>query len=146
MKKSFNTFAVLFVAGAILLGYIGVPAYKMICNLDGHVQHAFFKKDASCEHEKKSHQKSCCSAPIKPVEKQDECCDFETALFKIEDPTVNQESTIQLLPFFELIVFTLFQNENNWLSFCTKLYTISHAPPNVKLRQVALEYISIYRI
>lgn len=113
--------------------------------MDGHVEHAFFKKDATCEHEKHQSKKSCCAAPEKPVEK-DDCCDFETALFQIDEPSHIPHFSIKIADVYHIItfVFAPFQSQGSGIEFL--VCTISHAPPNVKLRQVALEQMGIFKI
>jgi hypothetical protein len=124
---------------------MGVPAYKMICNMDGHVKHAFFKKNATCEHEKSQSKKSCCAAPEKPVEK-DDCCDFETALFQIDEPSQISHVSLKIADVYDILtfVFTTFYSLDFGIEFL--VCSVSHAPPNVKLRQVALEQIGIFKI
>jgi hypothetical protein len=73
-----------------MVAYTGIPFYTMICKQDGHVQRAFTKTHASCEHEHEEvpeTKKSCCQTESTcESTNEDDCCDFNADYLKIETP------------------------------------------------------------
>jgi hypothetical protein len=126
LKKILNILLAWVLVFATSVGYAGVPFYTMICKLDGHVKKAIVKTHASCSHNhveemiqiSKVAKKSCCrDTEMTCVNEQDDeqnCCDFESELLKIETPATTKDEQDQdnviLLPVAYLVSSIQFQS------------------------------------
>ena len=87
MKKLLHLSVSLILAFSILIGYTGVPVYKMICNEDGHVLVSLMDQQQNCKHN--DNTKDCCQ----PLKKEaSACCDYSSDFFQLHELTLIQES------------------------------------------------------
>ena len=74
----------------IVVGYTGIPIYKMICNKDGHIVVSIAKNATDCNH---SANKDCCSPKhIKQTIPAESCCANSSCFLKLhESSEVNEQ-------------------------------------------------------
>lgn len=146
LKKILHISFSVLIAFSILLGYAGVPVYKMICSEDGHIQVSLTHDDAACHHEKQA--KSCC-AP-KPAKQQHVakagCCDYDNTFFQLEEisPVHPQQNTTGHLLTALAVLFTPFSVEEHLAAFCS--IDVSHAPPLTARKQSQQSITQVFRI
>ncbi|MES2779679.1 MAG: hypothetical protein V4651_07240 [Bacteroidota bacterium] len=71
---------------SILIGYTGVPVYKMVCVEDGHVNISLTHDAAKCSHEMEA--KDCCKPAPKQQSKPVNCCDFDNSFFQLQESSL----------------------------------------------------------
>lgn len=101
MKLFAKKLFVLSMALTIVLGYTGIPAYKMICLEDGHTTLTLSNSESGCDH---NEDISDCCKPTQSASSGD-CCAFENNFLKLEElPLVKQPqvTTGHLLMFVDL--------------------------------------------
>ncbi|MES2559496.1 MAG: hypothetical protein V4590_07140 [Bacteroidota bacterium] len=86
MKKATNIFTACILSLSILIGYTGVPVYKMVCLEDGHVSISITNDDASCHHEAET--KDCCKPIPKQLPEPEGCCDFDNSFLQLEESSL----------------------------------------------------------
>jgi hypothetical protein len=74
----------------IVVGYTGIPIYKMICNKDGHIVVSIAKNVAVCNH---TATKDCCAPKhIKQTTPAESCCANSSDFLKLhESSEVNEQ-------------------------------------------------------
>jgi hypothetical protein len=70
---------------SIVVGYTGIPVFKMICLEDGHTSVSLTANAGECHHEKVT--KSCCAPTHIKTEQADECCALNSDFFKLSAQT-----------------------------------------------------------
>jgi hypothetical protein len=68
-----------------VVGYTGIPVFKMICLEDGHTSVSLTASTGKCHHEKAT--KSCCAPTHIETEQADECCALNSDFFKLSAQT-----------------------------------------------------------
>jgi hypothetical protein len=81
LKKLFNISLSFTLIAALLLGYTGVPVYKMVCGSEGKTVVSFTDLKGACHHQEK---KSCC----KPEKDKGDCCDYFSEFFQLHELTL----------------------------------------------------------
>lgn len=71
---------------SILIGYTGVPVYKMVCAEDGHVSVSISNDDAACHHE--TDTEDCCKPIPKQQSEPEGCCDFDNSFLQLEESSL----------------------------------------------------------
>lgn len=92
MKKIVNISISFTLAFSILLGYAGVPVYKMICEKEGKTIVSFVDMKEACKHNAENHSpKKCCQ----PVKETTSCCDYSSDFFQLHESTLisSQQNT-----------------------------------------------------
>ncbi|AMS26578.1 hypothetical protein AEM51_05605 [Bacteroidetes bacterium UKL13-3] len=88
MQKVSNIFTVIVLSLCILIGYTGVPIYKMMCNENGHTSVSISKDAVKCNHQTET--KDCCK-PItaqKNNEQPTGCCDFNNTFLQLHESSL----------------------------------------------------------
>jgi hypothetical protein len=150
VKKILRNTLSFLLALSIVLGYMGVTVYKMVCATEqGKTIVSVTNIADECEHAVT--QKSACCLPsgkTKPqLQKTDDCCDYSYSLQKIDDTPVTQKTknstehhlNVWVLPAALLpIAARIKVGEQN---------LVYHAPPiKYQTAQTYLSFIQVYLI
>lgn len=126
----------------IVVGYTGIPIYKMICSQDGHITVSIINKGLGCQHQ--SETKDCCSKDSPKDKNVSSCCNFDNTFSQLDESTLvskQQTQTGHILSLIGILVYP-FQLENT--TGLNKQFNIAH---NLLLRQPpSLSFIQVFLI
>lgn len=134
----------LLMAFTIVVGYTGIPVYKMICLEDGHTSISISEQDSECHHNLV--KQDCCSPKHVQPKPAESCCAGASTFFKLHESTevpFTLSSTGHVL--FPITLFFAPQT-----AFIATNYTVAThqygAPPLLAHKQPAQSIIQVFRI
>jgi hypothetical protein len=78
-------FICLLMALTIVVGYTGIPVYKMICLEDGHTSISISEQPGECHHNLV--QKDCCTPKHIAQKPTESCCAGASSFFRLHETT-----------------------------------------------------------
>jgi cytochrome c oxidase assembly protein Cox11 len=127
----------------IVVGYTGIPVYKMICTEDGHTVVSLSEEADDCHH--KAVLDCCTPKHIKQNAPVESCCASSSNFFKLNESTEvhkQQNETGHLLT----AITALFAPLNLQTYTSEVIATSSAAPPLLSRKQPAQSFIQVYLI
>jgi hypothetical protein len=144
VKLLFNRFICFILALTIVVGYTGIPVYKMICLEDGHTSISISQAGGECHHQ--AVKQDCCSPKHIKQKPTESCCANASNFFKLHDITEvspTQSSTGHVLFPIDLFVSALPVFPVAAETQTTAPYA---APPLLAHKQAVQSIIQVFRI